>query len=92
MFVPLILVDYPPPDVFRRRFGIAVAAGILASLFTGFAAQFPGQLVGASAWQMDMTDSQPAFVLAAATGTILYLAGNLLFEKPSAARSARAAR
>ena len=74
-FVPFILVGNPPPAELRRRYVLALAAGILAGLFSGFAAQFPG-LRSADALVMGMTDSLPGFVLAAVLGTILYLLFN----------------
>ena len=81
-FVPFILVGNPPPGALRRRYLLAVAAGILAGLFSGFAVKFPG-LISADALVMGMTDSLPGFVLAAVLGTILYLLFNTsIHRKP----------
>ncbi len=68
VFLPIIIVDYPPPDVYRRRFIVAVVAGILGGLFTG--------AVQGSAAPSDLLAT---YVLAAASGTLLYGLGNMFF-------------
>jgi hypothetical protein len=68
LVLPIILVDYPPPEVLRRRYAIAIISGVIAGLFTGFVRP-----------SIASSDAMPAFVLAAAAGTVLYGLGNLLF-------------
>lgn len=75
ILIPIILVDYPPPDVYRRRFLIAVVAAVLGALFTGLSAQ-----------SMGVTDALSTFVVAAAASTLLYSLGNLFFGAASEAK------
>jgi hypothetical protein len=66
--IPIIIADYPPPDVMRLRYAIAIISGIIGGLFAGFAQP-----------SLASNDPMPAFALAAATGTVLYGLGNLVF-------------
>ena len=86
LFVPLLLVGNPPADVLRRRYVIVLVAAILGGAFTGLAAGFPG-LVGAASADMKLADPFPAFVLAAASGTVLSVLGDLFFGSSMRAKT-----
>ena len=82
MLVPLLLTKYRFAGVPRRRELIAVAAGILAGTFAGFVSRLPGI---AQAHYMNMGDPLPGFILAAASGTLLYRLGDVLLVRGTAA-------
>lgn len=65
---PIWLVDYPVPDVLKRRHIIAVVSAVIGGLFTGFVRT-----------SIASSDPMPGYVLAAASGTVLYGLGNLFF-------------
>jgi len=68
LVIPLILVDYPPPDVRVRRFGIAMISGIIGGIGTGLVA--PSIAAGGQ---------MLVLVFAASAGTVLYGIGHVLF-------------
>jgi hypothetical protein len=66
--IPIILVDYPPPDERTRRFVIAIISGIIGGIITGLVAP-----------SITPSGEITALVFAASAGTVLYGIGHVLF-------------
>ncbi|MBX6325768.1 MAG: hypothetical protein IRY93_07005 [Chthoniobacterales bacterium] len=67
LVIPIILVDYPPPDERARRFGIAIVSGIVGGIITGVIAP-----------SIAPAGAISALVFAASAGTVLYGIGHVL--------------